>query len=185
MRLNRMNALSSSCLMKDNTTVISIFHWLFFLSARETSSGNRSMYKSTRDRVDSKGLYGRRRLHLMGSWTVWWHKRRKGDYCLSNPLAGSVCAKNPELRAILIFIYWSLYTRKITSVSQTRWPEIVSRAVATPVLIMPRASIMSEGCAVVLKTGCHRWKDMHVSTKDHENPNLARRKTCISAWKHR
>ena len=45
------------------------FHWFFPLSARETSPGNRSIYKSTRERVDCKGLYGRRRLHLMGSWT--------------------------------------------------------------------------------------------------------------------
>ena len=44
------------------------FHCLFPLLARETSSGNRSIYKSTRERVDSKGLCGRRRLHLMGSW---------------------------------------------------------------------------------------------------------------------
>ena len=43
------------------------FHWLFPLSARETLSGNRSIYISTRERVDSKGLYGRWRLHLMGS----------------------------------------------------------------------------------------------------------------------
>ena len=44
------------------------FHWLFPLSARKISPGNRSIYKSTRKRVDSKGLYGRRRLHhLMGS----------------------------------------------------------------------------------------------------------------------
>ena len=43
-------------------------HWLFPLSARETSPGNRSIYKSTREGVDSKGLYGRCRLHLMGSW---------------------------------------------------------------------------------------------------------------------
>ena len=43
------------------------FHWLFPLSARETSPGNRSIYKSTRKRVDSKGLYGRCRLHLVGS----------------------------------------------------------------------------------------------------------------------
>ena len=35
------------------------FHWLFPLLARETSSGNRSIYKSTRERVDSKGLCGR------------------------------------------------------------------------------------------------------------------------------
>ena len=43
------------------------FHWLFPLSARETSSGNRSIYKSTRARVGSKGLCGRWRLPLMGS----------------------------------------------------------------------------------------------------------------------
>ena len=41
--------------------------WLFPPSAREVSPGNRSNYKSTRQRVDSKGLYGRWRLHLMGS----------------------------------------------------------------------------------------------------------------------
>ena len=41
--------------------------WLFPPSAREISPGNRSNYKSTRERVGSKGLYGRRRLHLMGS----------------------------------------------------------------------------------------------------------------------
>ena len=44
------------------------FHWFFPLSARETFSGNRFIYKSTRERVESKGLYGRCRLHLMGSW---------------------------------------------------------------------------------------------------------------------
>ena len=45
------------------------YDWLFSLSEREVSPGNRSNYKSTRERVDSKGLYGRWRLHLMGSWT--------------------------------------------------------------------------------------------------------------------
>ena len=45
-------------------------HRLFPLSARETSPGNRSIYKSTRERVDSKGLHGRCRLHLMGSWQI-------------------------------------------------------------------------------------------------------------------
>ena len=44
------------------------FHWLFPLSARETSPENRSIYKSTRERVDSKGFHGTCRLHLMGSW---------------------------------------------------------------------------------------------------------------------
>ena len=43
------------------------FHWLFPLSARATSSGKSSIYKSTRGRVDSKSLCGRWRLHLMGS----------------------------------------------------------------------------------------------------------------------
>ena len=43
------------------------FDWLFPLSARETSPGNRSIYKSTWERVDSNGLCGRCRLHLMGS----------------------------------------------------------------------------------------------------------------------
>ena len=43
------------------------FHWLFPLLAHETSSGNCSIYKSTRERVDSNGLYERWRLHLMGS----------------------------------------------------------------------------------------------------------------------
>ena len=44
------------------------FHWLFPLLERETSSGNRSIYKSSREKVDSKGLCGRWRLHLMSSW---------------------------------------------------------------------------------------------------------------------
>ena len=35
------------------------FHWLFPLLARETSSVNCSIYKSTRERVESNGLYGR------------------------------------------------------------------------------------------------------------------------------
>ena len=57
MRLNHVNALLSFL----------YFHWLFPLSARQTPSGNRSICKSTRERVDSKGLYGRWNLHLMGS----------------------------------------------------------------------------------------------------------------------
>ena len=44
------------------------FLWLFPLLAHETSSGNRSIYKSSRERVDSKDWYGRWRLPLMGSW---------------------------------------------------------------------------------------------------------------------
>ena len=52
----------SSCLLS-----FLYFHWLFPLSARETSSGNSSIYKSTLERVDSKGLCRRWRLNLMGS----------------------------------------------------------------------------------------------------------------------
>ena len=62
MCLNRMNAPAACCLLS-----FLYFHWLFPLLARETSSGKRSIYKSTRERVDSKGLCGRCRLHLMGS----------------------------------------------------------------------------------------------------------------------
>ena len=54
------------------------FHWLFPLLARETSLGNRSIYKSTRERVDSKGLCGRWRLHLMGSWP---YQKRSRSSC--------------------------------------------------------------------------------------------------------
>ena len=43
-----------------------LFYWLFPLSAPNRS---RSIYKSTWERVDSKGLYGRCRLHLMSSWS--------------------------------------------------------------------------------------------------------------------
>ena len=49
------------------------FHCLFPLLARETSSGNCSIYKSTREMVDSNGLYGRWRLHLMGSCPSWFY----------------------------------------------------------------------------------------------------------------
>ena len=57
--------------------------WLFPPSEREVSPENRSNYKSTRERVDSKGLYGRWRLHLMGScclsfshklWPQFWNR---------------------------------------------------------------------------------------------------------------
>jgi len=58
--------------------------WLFPLSAREVSSGNRSNYKSTRERVDSKGLYGRWRLHLMGA-------------LLFIPVSGSRCLFSPSI----------------------------------------------------------------------------------------
>ena len=56
MLLNRINAFAVCC------------HFSIPLLARETSSGNRSIYKFTRERVDSKGLCGRWRIHLMGSW---------------------------------------------------------------------------------------------------------------------
>ena len=45
-------------------------HCLFPLSALETSSGNRSIYESICKKVNSKGLYGRWELHIMGSWLI-------------------------------------------------------------------------------------------------------------------
>ena len=73
------SSFTSLCLCLDCQHRISCFlmkynssgcDWLFPPSAREVSPGNRSNYKSTRERVDSKGLYGRWRLHLMGSWLL-------------------------------------------------------------------------------------------------------------------
>ena len=70
------------------------FHWVFPLSARETSSGNRSIYKSSREGVDTKGLYGKWSLHLMGFWKD--HrkkqskkkkqKKNKKNFSLNTPL---------------------------------------------------------------------------------------------------
>ena len=59
----------SCCLMKYCTIPLSFRRcdWLFPPSAREVSYGNRPDYKPTRERVVFKGLYGRWRLHLMGS----------------------------------------------------------------------------------------------------------------------
>ena len=45
MLLNRMNALAACCHVSVQV------HWLFPLSARETSLGKRSIHKSTRERV--------------------------------------------------------------------------------------------------------------------------------------
>ena len=50
------------------------------VSACEAYSANRSVYKSARERVDSKGLYGRWRFQLMG---FWWTVFRKIGYFLS------------------------------------------------------------------------------------------------------
>ena len=77
----------SCCFVKYNSSVISSL-WLALptRSAREVSPGNRSNYKSTRERVDSKGLYGPwrellecllgslvpRRFRLGHSWTLPW-----------------------------------------------------------------------------------------------------------------
>ena len=58
------------------------FCWLFPLSARVTSPVNRSIYNSTRERVDSKGLCGRCRLHLMGSWYNEWMKERNIQFTM-------------------------------------------------------------------------------------------------------
>ena len=51
------------------------------VSACEAYSANRSVYKSARERVDSKGLYGRWRFQLMG---FWWTVFCKIGYFLSS-----------------------------------------------------------------------------------------------------
>lgn len=43
------------------------YHYFFPRPARKISWGSRSINKSTRERVDAKGLYGKWGLHLMGS----------------------------------------------------------------------------------------------------------------------
>ena len=65
-----MRLLCSLTLAKTILLSFFYFNWLSPPSARETSAGNRSIYKFTRERVDSKGFYGRWGLHLMGSCTV-------------------------------------------------------------------------------------------------------------------
>ena len=61
-----MNALAACVWSKTILLSFLYFHWLFPLLARETSSGNCSIYKSTRERVDSKGLYGG------DAGSIWW-----------------------------------------------------------------------------------------------------------------
>ena len=68
MCLNRMYALAACFSKLDNTCVIS----LFSLAPSSISTRNLlrelSIYKPTGERVNSNRLYGRWRLHLMGSW---------------------------------------------------------------------------------------------------------------------
>ena len=71
------------------------FHWFFPLSARETTPGNRFIYKSTRERVDSKGLYGRYRLHLMGSWL--------------NSVVQEVCSILPLCKIVGRWVYFQFW----------------------------------------------------------------------------
>ena len=63
-KFSRELSASSSVTIPENQA--SLACWVS--SAREVSPVNRSNYKSTRERVGSKGLCGRWRLHLMGSW---------------------------------------------------------------------------------------------------------------------
>ena len=93
------------------------FHWLFPPSARETSPGNRSIYKPTRERVKSKGFYGRCRLHQMGSWwghELRWKKQLEGDVTCSTDRG------NKAGKMFLTDISWKLsrggkHTRKSSS----------------------------------------------------------------------
>ena len=54
------------------------FHWLFPLSARETSPGNRSIYKSTRERGDSP------RACMGDAGSISWVPVRTQFFCLVN-----------------------------------------------------------------------------------------------------
>ena len=85
--------------------------WLFPPSAREVSPGNRSNYKSTRERVDSKGLYGRWRLHLMGSWVYLLVLETKKKHALFlpflSPLSPSLSWIKAHIRYIKILTWLS------------------------------------------------------------------------------
>ena len=65
MGMNYVNALAVCCLTLTILLSFLYFHWLFPLLARQTCGTVLLIYKSTRERVDSKGLYGRWRLYLM------------------------------------------------------------------------------------------------------------------------
>ena len=94
-----MNALAACC-------HFSIFIGSFLLSARETSPGNRYIYKSTRERVDFKGLYGRCRLYLMGSCIDLFFQfpRKKSSDSLSVFLPSDTFLQVPILRQ---FVQWT------------------------------------------------------------------------------
>ena len=61
MRLNRINALAACC-------HFSIFNGSFLYQRAKPSQGIALFITLLGKRVDSKGLYGSWRLHLMGSW---------------------------------------------------------------------------------------------------------------------
>ena len=112
----------SCCFMKYNSSVISRCDWLFSPSAREVSPGNCSNYKSTRERVDYKGLYGRRRLHLMGSW-----------YLLNSILI----FKNLELNNVSLIERFIVYYRGIFLLVSC----ILTRSTGSPKYGMTRKNI--------------------------------------------
>ena len=82
------------------------FHWLFPLSARETSPVNPSIYKSTRERIDCKGLYGRCRLHLMTTQRV----HQSTEYVVVRTTNFLLVNCRPEQ----IFSQWVILTRMLT-----------------------------------------------------------------------
>ena len=74
-----------------------------------------------------------------------------------------------------------------TDVYSTRGYQIISRAVATRAML--KVSIMITSAPLLWyrckkKRMCNRWKDKHVSKKDHKNCNRTGPKTLISSWKH-
>ena len=117
--------------------------WLFPPSAREFSPGNRSNYKSTRERVDSKGLYGRWRLHLMGSWPRSHFKSRLSLIVRVNVvLNGTVvvdsdwrfdnlCGSHLQNQSELYYVSWCYYSLVIDLIGQLR-RDVISRLSVKP-----------------------------------------------------
>ena len=92
MRLNSMNLLADCC-------DFSFFHWLFPLSAGETSS----IFKSTRERVDSKGLYGR-----WGAPVLSYSSFASGTVSPRQPFTTEICPSHWSWPPVLTFLVQNL-----------------------------------------------------------------------------
>ena len=83
--------------------------WLFPPSVREVSPGNRSNYKSARERVDSKGFYGRWGLHLMGSWYISRHSISHSNWAFQKTFSHLFLSRHVLSKLFIGFaITWNL-----------------------------------------------------------------------------